>query len=1388
MRRTVNFKLLAFLLLGLLLFAGGVHLTHRLQEKRNASALLEQAQRAEAEGQKEQAVKHLRAYLGFVPNDTDALARYGRLLNQQAATPSARTQALLILEQVLRRDPHRPAVRRELIDLAMHPQVRRHADAREHLAILLREQLSGELHHLHGRCLEAGGEFEPAAAAYQKAVAQDAQRIDSYIALADIYRRRLAKPKQADETMAQLVTANPEAFRAYLARGYYRKQYGQLDEAAADLARAAELAPDDADVILGTANIALIKNDLDQARQRLQRGLELYPQRSKFYLALAEVEVQARQPDEAVRILRQGVDRLPTQTDVLLALTSTLVQQGKEPTAELALLAERGAPAAQRDFLQARILCNGRQWLPAARLLEKVQSELRPWPEFARQADVLLGECYGRLGSLDQQYAAYRRAVTADPLWAPACLGLAAVQASMGRTEEALDSYRRILPRAPEAGLPLARLLLARNQALPTAKQDWTELEKLLAAAPADAFETTLTKAEMLAARRQLEAARALLDQACIDQADQLGPWLALAALNEREGKLDAVAPVLDDAAKRLGDRVELRLARASFATRQGGEQAKKKLAELQGDLQTLTAADQVTLLRGLAGCQQQLGDRTTAERLYRQAADLAPTDLGVRLTLLDLAFQANDAAAQTKLLSELQTLEGKDGTLWRFGQAYQLTATARQGDRTAATQARALLAQLTAVRPAWGRVPLALAELDDIAGDNPAALKQYQRAIELGERDPRILRRVVSLLYKQGRYKEADEFFSKTPGFETAGSEANRIGAELALRSKDEARAIKLARQAVPETAQDYRDFLWLGQLLANTSEKAQAEPVLRRAVALDYTAPEAWSALILHLAQSGQKQKAETALREAQTKLKWAQQLVALPACHEAVGQFDQARALYAEAVQAKPDDTTLRRGYAGLLLRQGPPAEAEKQLRQLVAAQKQAPEDAAWARRTLAVVLASGGDQPRWREALTLVGLREDGALPKPTADNLEDLRSGALVLAAQKKRQQRRRAMELLESLQEKQLTAEEQFLLAQLHEALGEWPKARQQLLQLVAANSTNARYLAHYAQALLRRKETAEAEIWVDKLAKLPGAASSFVIVDLRARIENARGNGFEVDKLVQAYRDRADAQPSDPAVRLALAAQLMAELNHPAADNLFAELQRQQPERVLERIALQVRRGETGAALDLCATAWKTCPAEDAAGACLVVLRGGKSTAEQQQRVERWLTDAVAKASKPSAGLLVCLADLRDFQGSHAEAVKVYRQALAAEPTNVIALNNLAYLLALHDNRGQEALELLGRAVKVIGVTPELLDTRAVIHMRLGQPQQAIRDLEEAVAEAPQPTRCFHLAQAHRQLQNAAAAREAFRQGRRLGLTADRLHALERGSFQQLHAELETR
>src|SRR5262249_31758790 len=135
--------------------------------------------------------------------------------------------------------------------------------------------------------------------------------------------------------------------------------------------------------------------------------------------------------------------------------------------------------------------------------------------------------------------------------------------------------------------------------------------------------------------------------------------------------------------------------------------------------------------------------------------------------------------------------------------------------------------------------------------------------------------------------------------------------------------------------------------------------------------------------------------------------------------------------------------------------------------------------------------------------------------------------------------------------------------------------------------------------------------------------------------------------------------------------------------------------------------------------------------------------------------------------------------------AIVLYRQVLEKERNHGLALNNLAWLLALAEKQPAAALELIQRAEQRYGPVPELVDTRSVFEVLLGQGQQAVRDLEEVVADAPTATHYFHLAQAQVAAGNRKAAEAAWEKANSLGLKAGDLHPLEQPGYNKLRGEL---
>jgi tetratricopeptide (TPR) repeat protein len=1420
--RRINVKLLAVLVAVGLALGATVYVVHGVQVKRGARVLLRQADRAEAQGQTAEAVKDLERYLGYVPDDLQALARYGLLLESQAVTLRDRQHVLTVFEQVLRREPERHDIRGRLIRLAMDPRLRTFVDPRDHLRILLKRTAAtdGELEQLFGQCEESNGNFQEAEGWYARALERAPGRVDSAACRAELLRRRLEQPQRADQVMDELVEANGGSFRASLARASYRRAW-KLAGADDDLARARVLAPDEADVLLASAASELGRagGDLDGARADLQRGVQRYPRDARMYRELARLELQAGQPEAAVACLSQGAaafsghddpDAAQARNDLNWSLAELLIQAGKtEITDVMGRLRRGGVTPALLDYLGARLQMNRGKWAEAAAELERLRPSFAADPrlvEITRATDVALGRCYERLGEADQQYAACRRAVDLAPQDVPARLGLAAALAGQGKTDEAIEAYQQLVAAAPQAGIPLARLLILHNLQVPEAQRRWQEVEAVLDRAAQglpEAIEVPVLRAAALAAQPgQAGRARDLLRTTLDRHPDRVGLWIALAKLAGQQGRPEEARPVLEEARRRLGDVVELRLAFAGYWVQRGGAAASRALAELARDDGAFGDEDRRRLLLGLVEAHARAGDPATAERLLRQLAQ-RPDDLDSRLALFDLALQAGRDDAMQRAVAEIRRVEedahrpgDTEGIFWRYARAKLLIWRAERGDTQGLEEARTLLALVAQRRPSWSRAALATAEIDDLKGNTDGAIQGYLRAIDkLGQRTPSAIRRVVQLLYERHRYIEADEVIRKFQDQVAGAGDLLRLAADVSLGIGDFDRALDLAQQAAPESSPDYRDQIWLGQVLwalAQEAEaqgraeeaqarRAKAERALRRATDLAGDRPEAWVALVQYLIGSGQPAQAEAAVQEAQGRLAGAP--LALAQCFEAINRRDRAQQLYREAQAAQPQDVPTLRAVAAFSLRSGQPQDAEPDLRAILGLTTATPEDVAWAKRVLAVLVAAQGDDRHAHEAFTLLDIAAAGdPAPPASAGSAAALRAQAQVLALQKDRSQRRRAIALLEGLREQEPPLRgDQFLLAQLYESVGDWPKASAQMLTLLATNGDNPLYVSYYAAHLLRHHEADAVRPWLARLEVLEPQSPR--TLEIKARVLGAQGRGAEAAALLTA----SARQPGVPLDRIAA---LLEELGQLAAaealDRDFVS-RSPQPEAALVLVGFLARHGRLPEALDVCQRAEATCPPAAVIAAGVAALAAAPFDEAQARRVELRLERAL-RTEPRSAPLLFQLANLRSLQGRYQEAEALYRQSSQSDTSDSGPLNNLAWLLTLKEGKTAEALALIEQAIQRDGPAPHLLDTRAVIRLRAGQSAPAIQDLEEAIALAPSAARYFHLAQAYWQAKDRVAAAEAMRQAKAEKLSIDVLHPLERPDYQKLLDELALR
>jgi uncharacterized protein (TIGR03790 family) len=138
-----------------------------------------------------------------------------------------------------------------------------------------------------------------------------------------------------------------------------------------------------------------------------------------------------------------------------------------------------------------------------------------------------------------------------------------------------------------------------------------------------------------------------------------------------------------------------------------------------------------------------------------------------------------------------------------------------------------------------------------------------------------------------------------------------------------------------------------------------------------------------------------------------------------------------------------------------------------------------------------------------------------------------------------------------------------------------------------------------------------------------------------------------------------------------------------------------------------------------------------DPAQVALAVRSQAERTRGNVGAAQKLLTELTELNPSISAAQLQ-LAQLLDQQGNYDGAIERYRLVAKQQPKNAVALNNLAYLLAVRKNAPQEAKPLADEAVRLLPRDPTVADTAGWIAYLLGDYASASKLLARAVSGAP--------------------------------------------------------
>jgi predicted Zn-dependent protease len=1371
--RKINTKFFVFLVITAALVSGAIFGLHQLQAGNISEALLWQASQAEKDGKLDRAAKYLGRYLEFAREDLDQREHLGTILSdpQLATTPQRRARARFVIEQVLAKDPQRHALRERLCQTLITG--RTFDVAKEHLNYLEKNQPnSTEVAYLVGLWHESQNQVDRAIEAYRRSIKADAGKIEAYLHLVAIL-------KQAD----------------------FGKEARHTEEIERLVVAALAKAPHDASVLSLAAQHAQAKGDTGIALHYLEDGLKQNPHEPRLYLALARIHGQNGKRTEAIDKLQLGLQqvRKEQQYDLRWSLANLLLDDNGVEEARKVIAQLREVNPVSAEYLEARSEMSRGRWFEAAKQFERIRPGLKSVKELAFQLDLYLGTCYEQLEEPAMQLTAFQRASEADPTALAARRGMANAFWALGQTAEALQISQDLASRSKDPSdaahhrVEHVRMLL---QSAPHQNaKEWKKIEQELAAIEktlAKSMDVALLRAELWFVQGNKNQAEDLLHETIKEHPDRFEPWMALISFAAGKDDRTQTKQLMKTAEARFKDKTEFRLAQIRFWSRFYDAEAESALKNLETELAKFTPREQSALMQAMAEAHYWAHKYADSTRVLERMLQLPlnAQDIRGRMQRLELAILQNDDARAQAVLSEIKQIEGDGSVDGSFGEAVRLIRLGQKKNKESLERARHLLTVAAAQRPNWHPVIQARAELDELQGRPDQAIANYRRAVDLGSRDPQAMKQLLILLSQAQRFDEVEQLLLRMQKQYGTTEEVVRYYVAHSYQRRDFKKAELLIKQIIASNSTNYRDHLWMGQILSTTGQSADdAEKALRKAVALAPEQPETWINLVRHLISIGQHSAAKTEIDNAAKTLPEDKKDLTLAQCSELFGFLKNAAEHYDTAIEKLPTSVQVYRAAADFHLRVGSYRAAEMLYRK-VAERKIAAtdDDVTAARRGLALALVKQNRPQKATEALQLVGivLDDKGMLPDgKIAEGIDEQLIQAKVLGSLNHHKLRGKAITLLESLQQKNaLAADDQFFLARLlmqqgNDSVG-WARTRNLLKALTLQYPKNARYLSYAAQLHIQQKEFNDAEPIIVRLEAVererkttPGGFGS---TELRAKLFEMRGLGSQAEKLLTDYAKQPEASP----VRKLLLANLQGRLgNYLEAVDLCEEVRQAAP---------VYHKDNTAAANAL---------ALEATAAVVAILRLNKPSEalltkhaqwqEQRKRVESQLREMIVKNAKDVPARLH-LADLMELQHKYNEVEKLCREVLKENDANLVALNNLAWLLGQRAESAAEALTLIERAIDKYGSRPELLDTRAIVLLNLGDVEKSLRDLERVVNEAPTPTRLFHLSRAYERSRNTTSALAMLRQANEQGLTMQQLHPVEQAEYQRVTAELNKR
>ena len=1307
--RYFNWKLAIVLFVGIVVFAGAAFALRQWQRNTRAQEARPLGEQAYEQQDWDEATNQLGRYLAVEGDSVPHLLMYADAqLKRRPVTPSHYQQAVAAYRAVLRlENDHAEATSRltELYlgmrapgeaELIARPYLERHDDPNvsRMLGIALAQQRKPEEAEAHFSDLLR--EHPDEIAAYETIGFLAAARPEDF-------------NRRAAEWFDEMIAKNPQSALAYIVRARFHLQSRDIDAARADWERAQEEDLSDTSVRLRLAGLLIGVGEFDKAREHLVVVEADAPADLALWQTWAELALRLGSTEDMLRVATTGLEQLkPQPWDFMPTAAELFIRAGQFEKGQeyISQMRDRELGPGRVAFLEGLLASSQGRPRDAVKYWQDAITQNYSWYlsplQLGREpVRMRLASAFSQTGDLRSAASQLQALTSEEPTYLEGHLSLARVYRQTRNWTQVIEEAREVQRLAPEDHPEATLLELQARTALLGAAgtsagdntEAWKSIEERLAAlsekmaVTGREIEVETLRVEVAMTQEKLVEARTIFDSLKRKYSSDLRVALLEGQLLTAEGNVAGAIELLRGTAERFPQAVEPVRRLALLVNRQEGPEPCESVVR-----QALARMDQPQAKRALGLFLGELyGLWQEEDKLYQWLTDLAqqfPDDIQIKRRLLACRPILEDAQRAQTLVDEIKSLEGEGGWQWRYEQAKVWLNSEDFNDVYAQTTKFLQENLLSNPGDQASRMLLALAH--EKTGRTQLALSAYREALSRSPDNVLIITQAVTALQRAGQIDEARKILEdarrrdlRHPQLDKLESYSQKFAAQDHLRHGDLSLAEDILEELVQQDPNDVSAGLQLALVMMQQGRLDEAEVLLREVKA---KAPESGLVIGSQIQLEVLRGNAEEAIRicdEVIEKSGTAASYVLRARTHAALQANDKAMADFGRAIEIDPNAAGLWLVRAGFLESLGRIDEAIEDVRKAMAL---APDSLPVQKRVIELYFGSGR-RALVQEADTMLDRALEAHLDDPQLKVYKVRR-----LLAEGTRPSLELAKRLLEEVTEAEPERVEAWrLLGRLELQQGEPGRALDIVLRGLTYNEQDKELLLLKAGA----EATRSAALAVPTLRQLANSYPNDV--DVQRSLANALYRSGGEDEARSLLEDQMRADPNNPVPMITLAELL-------ASDKRWTELN-EQVTNWLDRHPDDDNTRTTVAGL-------------------LAVRADGDAEAI---KIAEGLLQTVLERDPKALGALRIRALLTQVTGRVEESAVLNRQILELDPNNIVALNNLAWILCEEKGQYQEALQLANRGLRIRKEYTDLLDTRGVIYYRLGAADPAYYEKAEA-------------------------------------------------------------